>query len=160
MRIVLSVLVATLVSCATTPSSTEPAPSPPPNACAVVASVSKARLPPPTPTGDCTADRTSLETGCTANEPLACHRTGVCLIQAWGLRKPGTEGRVEAMKTAIDALGRACRAGMAESCVLRAGARTEFSGEAEAATCDDMVRACHLGDEANGCLACLKAGCS
>ncbi|MDX2012348.1 MAG: hypothetical protein SFW67_19285 [Myxococcaceae bacterium] len=143
----------------TTPSPAEPPPAPA-SKCAPVDAVRATRGPKPTPGADCSAERAAMEAGCNANDALACHRTGVCITQAWGLRKPEEPGRAEAFKTDIDALGRACRAGLSESCVLRAGLRIEFAKEPEAATCDDMVRACQLGDEADGCLACLKAGCS
>ena len=112
---------------------------------------------PKTPSCVDKADVAADARACDAGEADACYRFGFCLSGQWVGAEPSDE-RSAAVGDIKARLQKACTAGITEACVLRAGVRMD-AGEAEGATCDDLSRACQLGDEVNGCAGCLKAGC-
>ncbi|MBL8936534.1 MAG: hypothetical protein JNM69_18395 [Archangium sp.] len=145
-------LFVTLTACAHTPSAPEP--SVPPPTCSVRPALAATRRPTVSKPA-CRADeRARDDAACSATDADACYRSGFCLSAEWMTSK-----RPEALEVLTQRLGVACQAGSSEACVLRAGVRLE-AGVAEPEVCADVVRACQLGDEADGCLACFKSRCS
>lgn len=153
-------LLMVLTGCASTAETPQVAPpiSGPQSVCSVDNAQKANRLPTPKQPGcAAAADVAADERACAAGEADACYRHAFCVAGQWVGAEPSDErtAAVDGMKTR---LGTACAAGITEACVLRAGVRID-AGEAESATCDDLVRACQLGDDVDGCVACLKSGC-
>lgn len=149
------VLFCLLAACAHT-SEPERSPEPPPPLCSVVPSIAATRVPKPGPR-PCT-ERDALRRACEGADAAACYQLGFCL-SADALNPRLTEQeKADFVQATTTALGVSCKAGMSEACVLRAGVR-QLTGTVPAQTCDDVVRACQLGDEVDGCVSCFKAGC-
>ncbi len=154
------VVVVAVVGCASSAETPQikPPVDGPQSVCSVDGAQRSSRLPTPkTPSCVDKADVAADARACDAGEADACYRVGFCLSGQW----LGTEASAERSAAVTDMVARlqkACSKGITEACVLRAGVRID-AGETEAATCDDLVRACQLGDERDGCTGCLKAGC-
>lgn len=141
-----------LAGCAHT--TTAPEPSVPPPTCSVRPALAATRRPPVAKPA-CKADeRARDDAACGTGDADACYRSGFCLSAGWMTSKQAGD-----LEVLTQRLGVACQAGSSEACVLRAGVRLE-AGVPEKETCADVVRACQLGDEADGCLACFKSQCS
>jgi hypothetical protein len=151
----LTLLSVFLAACAHTP---EPEPSPvrPPPLCSTVPSIAATRLPKPA-SRPC-SERGALRRACEAADPVACYQLGYCLSADILDSRFTPEERAQLVDAAKTALGVSCKAGISEGCVLRGGVRL-LSGTPEAELCDDVVRACQLGDEVDGCIACFKSSC-
>ena len=110
-------------------------------------------------TGSMRLSRAAMLKGCRAGEAGACYQFAFCLSgELLGRSTMSPEDKQDYVNAITTSLDVACRGGVSEGCVLRAGMRQE-TGTPAPQTCDDVVRACQLGDEADGCLACFKDGC-
>lgn len=87
--------------------------------------------------------RKAMDDACAGGDPHACHRFSTCLVEDANGREMWA--RESFFRDALPRLAKACQAGVAESCLLRAELRFRL-GEAQRATCDDLLRAVHLGD--------------
>lgn len=142
----------TLAGCAHTTAAPEP--SVPAPTCSVRPALAATRRPTVSKPA-CKADeRVRDDAACSTGDADACYRSGFCLSGEWMVSK-----RPPDLEVMTQRLGVACGAGSSEACVLRAGVRLE-AGVPEKELCPDIVRACQLGDEADGCLACFKSQCS
>lgn len=155
MKRALAALTLFLTACAHAP---EPERSevPPPPLCSVVPSIAATRVKKPE-LRPC-REKDALRRACESADVTACYQLGTCLSADAQNPRLSPEEKVQFVAATTTALGVSCKAGMSEACVLRAGVRL-LSGTPEAQLCDDVVRACQLGDEADGCVSCFKSGC-
>ncbi len=143
------------VSCAHTPA--EPAFVEPKSVCEPVTSVAATRTGRPAlgSGGSCDENKRACQEKA---DPATCYLAGGCTQSDWMVAR-GNEAGPALLDATLANLKVACEGGITEACLARAGVRQE-AGTAEKDTCDDIVRACHLGDEAGGCIACFKSGCA
>lgn len=141
------------VACAHAP---EPASEPePPTVCEAVPSMVATRRPKPAGYPQCGTNpsREAYKKACDAGDVDDCYRLASCLVaDGMGLSPEEQRPRV---KTARELLKAPCAAGMADACVLRAGAAIE-AGTPAKDTCEDLIRASQLGS-ADAQLSCMGA---
>ena len=153
-------LVSLPMACSSTP---EPVPTPEvaeaPGLCEVVPQVAATRIVVPSqPTCTREAAAAADEACASGHDPLICYAAGFCLSGMWLGVPAGDAGRDAALAKIQTVLGESCVAGVAEACTLRAGVAIE-TGTPAADTCGDVVRGCHLGDDAGACLSCMATDC-
>jgi hypothetical protein len=82
---------------------------------------------------------------------------------------PDDPERAATVDSAIDGFAVACDAGIAEGCAIFASMAEEEvlaapehprRDELLATMCEGYQKACHLGEEFDGCARCLSAGCT
>ena len=100
----------------------------------------------------------ALADACNQDSPEACYQISICVsLQEQGADMADDE-REQHVSSSLAGLRRACDAGIAEACTLRVGLQLLGGQPLPADGCDDLVRACNLGD-GDGCLACQQASC-
>jgi hypothetical protein len=125
--------------------------------CSVVSSVAAMRVKKPAPRA--CGERQTMQRECTSGAAPACYQVATCLSgELFGTSSLSATEKKEYLDATTASLAVACREGVSEACVLRAGVQQE-TGTPARETCEDLVRACQLGDEVDGCIACIKAGC-
>lgn len=144
-----------MLSCAHAPEQSAASPITAPR-CSVVSSVAATRV--KKPAAPC-GERQTMQRECTSGAAAACYQVATCLSgELLGTSSLSATERKEYLEATTASLAEACREGVSEACVLRAGVQQE-TGTPARETCEDLVRACQLGDEVDGCIACIKAGC-
>jgi hypothetical protein len=140
--------------------------------CKVDPAVSPGRVAKPTTQADCfdPAAFGVVQDACnTSRDPVACFEAGQCLNLAQSRMEPSDPTRGATIASAIEAFGVACDAGIAEGCAIYASmAEEEVLANRDhpdrdallATMCDGYQKACHLGEEFDGCVRCVSTSCT
>ncbi len=140
--------------------------------CKVDATIAATRAPRPTEQADCfneTAFAGVRDTCDDQRDPVACYEAAMCLNLAASNTERDDPMRPSYVAEAMTRFDVACAAGIAEGCVLVAAmAQDEVSANPahpERAAllvqmCDGFRKACHLGEEFDGCMRCMSGGCT
>lgn len=112
----------------------------------------------------------AVQTACNdAREPAACFEAAQCLNAAAAMMEPTDPAREATVDSGIAGFRVACEGGIAEGCAIYASmAEEEVLANREhprrdellATMCEGYQKACHLGEEFDGCARCMTAGCT
>lgn len=100
---------------------------------------------------------TAITDACNGGDAAQCYVVGACLaMEILMLEGKDPVRRARAIEQAKKAMRVACDGGIAEGCDNRAGLieNQATSPAARKEACEDVIRGCHLGKQAN-CLECL-----
>lgn len=140
--------------------------------CKVDPAVAPGRVSKPESTANCLdpASFETVQTPCNdTRDPAACYEAATCLNVAVSMMEPTDPARDATVDSAIAGFRVACEAGIAEACAIYASmAEEEVLANREhprrdellATMCEGYQKACHLGEEFDGCARCMTAGCT
>ncbi len=140
--------------------------------CKVDPTVASTRAAKPTAQADCFDEAAFGEVQAACNDtrdPEACHQAATCLNVSLSQMEPTDPMRDPTLDSAVAGFSVACDAGIAEACAIFASmAEDEVLANRDhprrdellATMCDGYQKACHLGEEFDGCARCLSAGCT